>query len=93
MIFYAWTISKRGCPDIKEVTTVVEIRDVLRVLDLPGVAPPDFTTLEVQVADNRSYQHDVGDMDQWSLTCRRVSGNRIIIDDQESDRATLPAHP
>lgn len=89
MSFYAWTISKRG-PDIKEVTT---IRDVLRVLDLPGVAPPEFTTLEAEVADNGSYHHDVGSMDEWSLTWRKVSGNGIIIDDQGYDRANPPAHP
>ncbi|WP_276120393.1 hypothetical protein [Pararhizobium qamdonense] len=80
MNFYAWTISKRGCPDIKEVTTVNEIRDVLRVLDLPGVAPPEFTTLEAEVADHGSYHHDVGSMDQWSLTWTKVSGDSLVVD-------------
>ncbi|WP_421869061.1 hypothetical protein [Pararhizobium sp.] len=93
MNYYAWTISKRGCPDIKEVTTLDEIRDVLRVLDLPGVAPPEFATLEAEVADNGSYHHDVGGIDPWSLRWRKVSGNRIIIDDREFDPASPPTHP
>jgi hypothetical protein len=93
MTFYAWTISKRGYPNIKEITTLDEICEVLRVLNLPGVAPPEFTTLEAEVADHGSYHHNMGGMDQWSLTWRKVSGNGIIIDDQGYDRANPPAHP
>ena len=74
MNYYAWTISKRGCPDIKEVTTLDEIRDVLRVLELPGVAPPEFATLEAEVGDQGSYHHEVGSTDQWSLTWTKVCG-------------------
>lgn len=40
MTFYAWTISKPGRQDIKKLTSFGELCDYLRVLDLPGVAPP-----------------------------------------------------
>lgn len=36
--YYVWTISKPGRQDIKEVTTLPELQDVLRVLDLPDMA-------------------------------------------------------
>jgi hypothetical protein len=35
MTIYAWTISKPGRQDIKHVTDLDELRDYLRVLDLP----------------------------------------------------------
>jgi hypothetical protein len=79
MTFYAWTISKPGRQDIKKVTDLADLRDVLRVLDLPGVAPPEFETLDAEVSDDGSYVHNEGSMDEWSLTWTKVDGETKVI--------------
>jgi hypothetical protein len=60
--FYAWTISKPGRLGIKKVGDLTELRDYLRVLDLPGVAPPEFTTRDAEIADHGSHTHNRGSM-------------------------------
>ncbi|MDQ0323980.1 hypothetical protein QO002_006187 [Pararhizobium capsulatum DSM 1112] len=40
MTHYAWTIEAKGRQTIQKVTTIEDMHDVLRVLELPGVAPP-----------------------------------------------------
>ena len=55
---------KTRTPGIKKVTTLDELRDVLRVLDLPGLAPPEFVTLEAEVSSHGTYTHDEGSMDE-----------------------------
>ena len=42
MNHYAWTIKYRGREDIRHVTTLAGLYDVLRALELPGLAPPAF---------------------------------------------------
>ena len=39
---YAWTISVRGRQDVQHVTTLDELRDYSRVMDLPGMARPNL---------------------------------------------------
>ncbi len=80
MTFYAWTISKQGRQDIKKVSDLDELRDYLRVLDLPGVAPPEFISLDAKVHDHGTYIHNEGSMDEWSLTWTKVDGETEVID-------------
>ncbi|CAN7603333.1 hypothetical protein [Pararhizobium sp. LjRoot238] len=40
MTYYAWTIKYRGREDIKHVTTLAGLYDVLRALELPGWRHP-----------------------------------------------------
>jgi hypothetical protein len=80
MTIYAWTISKPGRQDIKHVTDLDELRDYLRVLELPGVAPPEFVTIDSEVTDRGSYHHNEGSMDEWSLTWTKVDGETEVID-------------
>jgi hypothetical protein len=50
---------------VKEVTTLPELQDVLRVLDLPGIA---VLIQEDQTMPYRgTYTNDEGSMDEWSL--------------------------
>jgi hypothetical protein len=72
MTNYAWTISKPGRQDIKEITTLPELQDVLRVLDLPGIAV--FMNVDQTIPDQGSYTNDEGSMDEWSLTWTKVDG-------------------
>ena len=52
----------------------------LRVLDLPGIAPPEFITIDAEVSDHGTYTHDEGSMDEWSLTWTKVDGETEVID-------------
>ncbi|KQY25942.1 hypothetical protein [Rhizobium sp. Root483D2] len=79
MTFYAWTISKPGRQDIKKVGDLEELRDYLRVLDLPAAAPPEFVT-DAKVSDHGTYTHNEGSMDEWSLTWTKINGETEIID-------------
>lgn len=65
MRIYAWTVKVHGRPDIKHVTTLDELRDYLRGMDLPGVAPPEFATHGAEVHDHGTYTHNAGSMDEW----------------------------
>jgi hypothetical protein len=78
MTFYAWTISKPGRQDIKHVTDLDELRDYLRVLDLPGVAV--FLQVDQTIPDQGTYTNDEGSMDEWSLTWTKVDGETDVID-------------
>jgi hypothetical protein len=78
MTFYAWTISKPGRQDIKEVTTIPEMQDVLRVLDLPGIAV--FMNNDQTLPDHGAYTHDESSMDEWSLMWTKVDGETEVID-------------
>lgn len=80
MTIYAWTIKVPGRKDIQHVTTLAELCDYLRVLDLPGVAPPEFVTLDAEVSDHGTYHHNEGSMDEWSLTWTKVDGETEVID-------------
>lgn len=80
MTYYAWTISKPGRQDIKKVTTLDELRDVLRVLDLPGNAPPEFAKTDAEVSDHGTYVHNEGSMDEWSLTWTKIDAATEVID-------------
>ncbi len=80
MTIYAWTVKVRGRQDVKHVTTLDELRDHLRGMDLPGVAPPEFTTHDVEVPDHGTYTHNEGSLDEWSLTWTKVDGETEVID-------------
>lgn len=76
MTHYAWTIEAKGRQPIKKVTTVREMEDVLRILDLPGVAPPDWVLLEAGHDEHGSYTHNEGGDDEWSLKWTKVDDPR-----------------
>lgn len=80
MLHYAWTIRKPGDKDIRHVTTMAELQEYLRVLGLPGVAPPAWVTMEPNISDSGKYTHGSGSMDEWSLTWTRVDGETEVID-------------
>lgn len=46
MTHYEWTIEVKSRRPIRKVTTVRKMEDVLRICDLPGVAPPNRVLLE-----------------------------------------------
>jgi hypothetical protein len=80
MTIYAWTIRVPGRQDVQHVTTLDELRDHLLAMDLPGVAPPEFTTLDAEVNDHGIYTHNDGSMDEWSLTWTKVDGAAPVDD-------------
>lgn len=49
-------------------------------MGLPGVAPPEFTTLDAEVHDHGIYTHNEGSTDEWSLTWTKVDGDADVID-------------
>ncbi|WEZ84633.1 hypothetical protein P6U16_08695 [Rhizobium sp. 32-5/1] len=51
---------------------IAEMVDVLRILDLEGVAPAEFVTIEVEVSEHGTYIHNQGGDDEWSLTWTKV---------------------
>ena len=80
MTIYAWTVKVPGRKDVQHVTDLPELCDYLRVMDLPGVAPPEFVTLDAEVADHGTYTHNEGSTDEWSLTWTKVDGQTEVID-------------
>jgi hypothetical protein len=73
----------RGRLDFQHVTTLDELRDYLRVMDLPGMdlpgmAPPEFSTLEAEVHDHGIYTHNEGSEHEWSLTWTKVDGDSEV---------------
>ncbi len=72
MTHYAWTIEAKGRQPIKKVTTLEGIRDVLRLLDLPGFFPSDWSSIDVGISDHGNYTHNQGCDDEWSLRWTRV---------------------
>ncbi|WP_082510066.1 MULTISPECIES: hypothetical protein [unclassified Rhizobium] len=73
MIHYAWTIEAKGRKPIQKVTTVACLVDVLRILDLPGVAPTDWVAFECCASDHGKYTHNEGGDDEWSLKWTSVT--------------------
>lgn len=80
MTIYAWTIKVPGRKDVQHVTDLAELCDYLRVMDLPGIAPPEFVTIDAEVSDHGTYTHGEGGMDEWSLTWTKVDGKTEVID-------------
>jgi hypothetical protein len=80
MTIYAWTIKVPGRKDVQHVTDLAELCDYLRVMDLPGIAPPEFVTLDAGVSDHGTYVYGEGSMDEWSLTWTKVDGETEVID-------------
>jgi hypothetical protein len=78
MTFYAWTISVPGRQVMKEVTTLAELQDVLRVLALPGAEV--FMQVDHSLPDHGGYTNDEGTMDEWSLKWTKVDGETEVID-------------
>jgi hypothetical protein len=78
MTYYAWTIAAPGRQDIRHVTTLAELREYLRVLEL--VAPPEFVKPDAGVPDHGTYTHNEGSMDEWSLTWTKVDSKTEVID-------------
>lgn len=70
MTHYAWTIKARGRDDIRRVTTLAEMQDVLRILSMPGRAPPDWIIAGAEnneIAGHGRYTHNEGGKDAWTL--------------------------
>ncbi|WP_426127530.1 hypothetical protein [Pararhizobium sp. PWRC1-1] len=80
MNIYAWTVKVPGRQDVQHVTTLDELRDYLRVIDLPGVAPPELTTHDAEVHDHGTYTYNEGSADEWSLTWTKVDGESGLVD-------------
>lgn len=80
MTIYVWTIAKPGRQDIKRVTDLAELHEYLRVMDLPGVAPPDWDMMDPEISDHGTYTHAAGSMDEWSLTWAKVDGETEVAD-------------
>ncbi len=72
MKLIAWTIRYPGREDILGVTTIADLRDVLRVLELPGRERPEFITHDMEVADHGSRVQNQGGRAEWSLTWTTV---------------------
>lgn len=75
MTHYAWTIRARGRRDIERVTTLAEMQGNLRILELPGVAPPDWVIGDVwtdDIPEHGQYTHNEGGKDEWSLSWTKV---------------------
>jgi hypothetical protein len=77
MNHYAWTIKYRGHEDIRHVTTLAGLFDVLRALELPGLAPPAFVVSDGEIPDHGHYTHNEGGSDEWSLTWTRIDDTPI----------------
>jgi hypothetical protein len=77
MTFYAWTISRPGRQDVKEVSDLAELRDYLCVLDLP--TPPDFVERDGEMYDHGRFIHQSGSIDEWSLRWTKVDGETKVI--------------
>ncbi len=77
MTFYAWTIKHRGREEIKHVTTLAELFDILRILKLPGLAPPGFLLPDGEIADHGHYTHNEGGSDEWSLIWTKIDETPI----------------
>jgi hypothetical protein len=78
MTYYAWTISKPGRQDIKEVTTLPELQDMLRILELPGIAV--FMQADQTIPDDGAYTNDEGSMDEWTLRWTKVDSDAVLLD-------------
>ena len=78
MTFYAWKISVPGREVMKEVTTLPELQDVLRVLDLPGIVV--FMQVDQTIPDHGTYTNDEGTMDEWTLSWTRLDSDTEVID-------------
>ena len=75
MTFYAWTIRFPLREDIARVTDLKELAENLRILDLPGTAPPDWIIHGAQMSEEdgqAEYIHDENGPDEWSLTWTKL---------------------
>lgn len=76
MTHYAWTIEAKGRQPINKVTTAREMKDLLRILDLPGVSPPDWVLIEAGHDEHGRYTHNEGGDDEWSLKWTKLDDPR-----------------
>jgi hypothetical protein len=86
MTHYAWTIRVPGWHDLQKVTTLAELRDILEILELPGVAPPDWVIMGAwsdEVKGHGRYTHEVGGKEEWSISWTTV-------DDEPADGMESP---
>lgn len=73
---YAWTIKAKGRQNIERVTTLADLQDTLRILSMPGLAPPDWIIMGAEgeeFADHGRYIHNEGGKDEWSLNWKRAN--------------------
>lgn len=80
MTLYAWTITMAGRKNVKHVSSVTELNDCLRVLELPGLASPERMTVELQASEHGVYTYGQGTVDEWSLTWAKVDGATEVMD-------------
>ena len=71
---YAWKLKYTGRQDIAKVTTAAELEEHLRVLQLPGIAPAEFVTVEVEASHRGTYTHNDDGSTQWSLIWTQLDG-------------------
>ena len=69
---YAWTIRYPERQDIQKVTTLDSLENTLRILQLPGLTPAEFVTIEVETSPHGTYTHNQDGDDEWSLTWTKV---------------------
>ena len=75
MSHYAWTIKAKGRHSIQRVTELADLLDVLQHVQLPGLAPPGWSSLHPArdtIPDHGEFTHNEGADDEWSLTWTRV---------------------
>ena len=75
MTRYAWTIKAHGRQDIRKITTLPELHDILQILKLPGIAPPDWVNMDAwsdEPSEHGHYIRNEGSKDEWSLTWTKV---------------------
>lgn len=75
MTHYAWTIRVHGWHDLQKVTTLADLHDILQILELPGIAPPDWLVMGIwsdEIAWHGRYTHNKGCKDEWTLTWAKV---------------------
>jgi hypothetical protein len=63
---------------MREVTSLPELQDALRVLELPGIAL--FMRAEQIIPEHGHYTNSEGSMEEWSLTWAKVDGETEVID-------------
>jgi hypothetical protein len=71
MTLYAWTITMHGRQSIERVSGLDEMEETLRILDLPGVSPPDWIISEIVANGHEAtgrWDHPGTEEERWSLT-------------------------
>ncbi|WP_455273663.1 hypothetical protein [Rhizobium herbae] len=60
MNLYRWTLVAKGRQPIGRISTLEEFRKVLRILNLPGSGPAEFTSTDAEIPDHGLFSHNEG---------------------------------